>query len=111
MEIVMKLCIFSIYAWNPLTAKLDRDAVVGPAAMATVEAALARSHCSPEARHEIRACAAVRDFIEGAPKFTGYGYGRYGRYATDGSEPGWSICIGVVDEVLAVESYTTRKEP
>jgi hypothetical protein len=95
MEVVMKLYIFSVYAWNHLTVKMDRYSVVGPAGIMTVEAALASSHCSPEARHAIRTCTVVRDFVEGASKFTGYG-----RYATDDSEPGWQICIGAVDEVL-----------
>jgi hypothetical protein len=94
----MKLYIFSVYAWSPISTKMERYAVVGPAAIATVEAALAHSPCSPGMQDAIRTCAAVREFVEGAPKLTGWGYGRY---CTDDSEPGWSICIGVVDEVIA----------
>jgi anti-sigma regulatory factor (Ser/Thr protein kinase) len=93
----MKRYIFSIYVWNPLSGKTERYAVVGPPAIATVEAALAHSQCSPETKDAIRTCTAVREFVENAVKFAGRGYGRY---CTNDSEPEWSICIGIVDEVL-----------
>jgi predicted urease superfamily metal-dependent hydrolase len=94
----VKLYIFSINVWSPISGKTERYAVVGPAAIATVEAALAHSPCSPGMKDAIRTCTVVRNFVEGACKLGGVG--GYGRYHSDDSEPGWSICIGIVDEIL-----------
>ncbi len=78
-----------------------RFAVVGPARVSTVEAALHLAAVPEETRAKIRAHAVVRDFVEGRldPEEHGY-YASYYSNDCTSSEIGWSLCIGSVQEVL-----------
>ena len=70
---------------------LERFAVVGPASIRTVEAALRR--CSDYVAAAVRGSALVHDFIEGKLDASRTGY-----YA---STAAYCVCIGPVDEVVA----------
>jgi hypothetical protein len=77
-----------------------RRAVVGPARLSTVEAALQWARLPEAVRAEIRADATVRLFVEGAlsPEETGY-------YAPQPfpTSRSWIVCIGFVHEVTPLQ--------
>lgn len=77
----------------------QRFAVVGPARVSTVEAALHLAKVPEETRAKIRAHAVVRNFVEGRLDPQEHGYYASSCYVT-GESDGWSICIGSVQEVL-----------
>jgi len=74
-----------------------RSAVVGPARVSTVEAALHLANMPESVRAEIRADETVRKFVDGMldPDMSGY-------YASCpvATASSWFICIGSVHEVL-----------
>lgn len=76
---------------------LERRAVVGPASVATVEAALCLTTLSEGERAEIRGHAMVRKFVEGILDPTD------GYYVSNpfNSASRWLVCIGSVQEVIA----------
>ncbi len=89
--------IFSIH-YNDI-----RRAVVGPAGVTMVEAALDLVDASDDARADVRGCEIVRDFVEGRldPGRRGYYHDSYGG-SYQNPKPGlsWCVCIGPVHEVM-----------
>ena len=75
-----------------------RYPVVGPARSSTVEAALHLASMPEPVRAQVRADETVRKFVEGRLDPQMHGYYAHNRI---GSSPGWAVCIGSVQEVLA----------
>ena len=88
--------LFSIRLW-PDPQNMTRVAVVGPARLSTVEAALHLAGATEDLRTEIRSDVTVRKFVEGAldPKSNGY-YVHSSLSAT--SE--WVVCIAPIHAVI-----------
>lgn len=78
---------------TPSRRECDRRAVVGPACVATVEAAL--KDLPEEVATVLRSLSLVRAFVEGNVHDTGH----Y-ESGTCGTDASWVICIGPVHEVL-----------
>ena len=89
--------IFSIRYAPEGARDFSRRAVVGPAQLSTVEAALYLVDVPEDIRAEICSDATVRKFVEGAldPEERGY----YAPHPFPTSRP-WIICIGPVHEVI-----------
>jgi hypothetical protein len=89
--------IFSVRVWIEGSYGMHRVAVVGPAGISTVEAALRLAELPEDLRAEIRSDETVRRFVEGKLDPEASGYHAPSPYPTSKS---WVVCIGSVHEVV-----------
>lgn len=89
--------IFSIRFAAAGESRMQRWAVVGPACLSTVEAALRSATVPPEVRAEIVADKTVVSFVAGVLNPESSGFFALGPPRPMGS---WEVCIGSVQEVL-----------